>query len=157
MALPRELTGHGLGEAPSRRIEEDDAGARRPQRLETARDGLGLHDHPAPAAERCVVRHTVPSLGPVAKIVDADVYQPSRAGAAHDGVAEGGLHHAGEQRDDVDSHRSSSPSGGSITIRRSLTFTSTTISGTAGTSSSRPSCATIHCACAASSCPPPAW
>src|SRR5215471_18516757 len=35
LALSRELAGHGLGEAPPRRIEEDDTRARRPQRLET--------------------------------------------------------------------------------------------------------------------------
>src|SRR5262249_47039431 len=149
MALPRELAGHGLGEAPPRRIEEDDAGARHSQRLETARDGLGLHDHPAPAAEGRVVRHAMPSLRPVAKIVDADVHQPSRASAAYDGVAEGGLHLAGEGVALVVPHLRVPLPGWHTPSPRSLTSTSPTIPGTAGTSSSRPSWATIHSGCAA--------
>src|SRR5207248_9948297 len=70
--------------------------------------------------------------------------QTAGAGASHDRLVQRSREHRGKERDDVDLHSSSSPAGGSITIRRSATLTSTTIAGTAGIRISRPSCRTTH-------------
>src|SRR3990170_534320 len=150
-----ELAGHLLSETAPSRVEQDDPRSRRPERLDARRERLGLQDHPAATPERRVVGHAVLPRSGVAQVMDADVHDPARARAPHDGVAERRLHHPGKERDDVDSHSSKSPSGGSMTIRRSATFTSTTISGTAGTRCSRPPSATTHSGWPSPPSPPP--
>ncbi len=133
----RQLAGHVLREAAPGRIQEDHPRVGTAHCLDRGCQGLGFENHPAPASEGRLIGHLVTPARKVAQVVDRDVDKAALPRPPDDGFAERALHHSGEERDDVDLHSSSNPSGGSITIRRSATFTSTTISATAGISRSR--------------------
>src|SRR5262249_12528743 len=137
---------HSLGERqPGRRWDEqprlDRAG--RSEVVERATPRLRHHDHARPAAERSIVDGAVYVVGPRPKIVDAQVDV-----AARDRLAEQRLPQRrqvfGEDRDDVDPHRSSSPSGGSTTTRPPATSTDGTIAATNGMRRSRPPTSTTR-------------
>src|SRR5690606_39845796 len=68
------------------------------------------HDHAGAAAVRGVVDRAVPVVGPFAQVVDVDVEEAGAAGLAEEGDVED-VEVLGEDRDDVESHRSPSEEG----------------------------------------------
>src|SRR5690606_30389874 len=87
----------------------------RDQGVEGLAPGFRLHDHAGAAAVRGVVDRAVPVVGPFAQVVDVDVEEAGAAGLAEEGDVED-VEALGEDRDDVDSHRS--PCGAGAALRR---------------------------------------
>ena len=102
---------------------------------------LGFHHHPRTAAERHIVHDMVTIGREVAQVVNRDVQQPALPRPSDHAFLETRVDHPREDRDDVELHKSSSPSGGRTTMRRSGTCTEQ-ISSASGISNRR--CGAIH-------------
>ncbi len=110
--------------------------ARRADVLGRAKKRLGLHHHARPTAIRHIVDDPMPVGREVPEVVDLQVDDPGLDSSRHDSLGQRLVEHPREDRDDVELHRSvagverrftsSSPAGGSITIRLATTSMDTT-------------------------------
>src|SRR5207248_1288129 len=134
--LGRELGRPRLGEGRTGRRGDDQVSG--PDRVQGEAPRFGAHHHAGTATVRGVVDHPVHVGRPPPQVVDVHVKQSGRARPADQGQVER-REVLRKDRDNVDLHRSNSPSGGASTTRPPATSTSGTIALTNGTRAVRPS------------------
>src|SRR5579883_2941630 len=107
-----QLLGHRLGESPSGWRQNDDPRRSWPSRTRRPRadifhrldDGRRLHNHPGSTAKGIVISRPVPIRGILTDIVYLDRQQTGLHGAAYHALIQRTSKHAGEDRQDVETH-----------------------------------------------------
>ena len=102
--LSRKFSHERLVEASTCRRQQERAPAIGVERLDRSEERLGLHHHARPAAVAVVVDHPVASVGPVAKVVDADVEESFADRPSQEAFPQRCFEDAGEDREHIDPH-----------------------------------------------------
>ena len=140
--LLRQPCGNLLVKALAAGREEHDVRRNLPPRGKVAyrlEDGGWLHEHALSPSEGGVVNRPMPVVGPVSKVMGLEREDALGLRAPHDRGVQVGREDAGEDREGLDDHSTSSPStspDGTLTMMGPASGTSTTTSSTTGTRTS---------------------